>query len=253
MRKGFGAAALLVAIPLAATLLGSGSLQAGPAKVGDTVWAQWKPNDWYHGKAERACPLGLHVVFDDGDSLCVHASLIAVDAPLAAADKGPAAGARVLAIWSDGRYYPATVRAAAKDGFDVVYDDRAAGKVAAKDLRVLPQGKPAKTAAAGEVVWAQWGPNAWYHGKVDKPCEAGGLHVRFDDGDDACLAPILVAVDAAPAKDAIKPAARVLGRWKDGHLYPATVIGADGVSFEVRYDDGASGSVPLADLRHISD
>ncbi len=96
--------------------------QAGAPKVGDKVWAQWKPNAWYHGKVDKACDWGLHVQFDDGDKGCFHSDLIAVDKPMPAADVKP--GARVLALWSN-KLYPATVTGKpAGDKVKVFFDDR---------------------------------------------------------------------------------------------------------------------------------
>ena len=51
----------------------------------------------------------------------------------------------------------------------------------------------------GDTVWAQWVPDGWYHGKIDKKSDVG-LHVAFDDGDQADRAIALIAVDSAPKK-----------------------------------------------------
>jgi len=110
--------------------------QAGAPKVGDTVWAQWKPNGWYHGKVDKACDWGLHVQFDDGDKGCFHADLIALDTPMPAAAVKP--GARVLAKWSDGKFYAATVTGKPDGGtVAVFFDDRTPFKATVKDLRNL--------------------------------------------------------------------------------------------------------------------
>ena len=45
--------------------------------------------------------------FDDGDEACRSADLVVLDAPMAR--DAVKVGARVLAKWTDGRYYPATV------------------------------------------------------------------------------------------------------------------------------------------------
>lgn len=68
----------LLASLVVASLVPSRAAADAP-KVGDKVWAQWKPNDWYPGKVAKACPTGLHVVFDDGDEADLAVSLIAVD------------------------------------------------------------------------------------------------------------------------------------------------------------------------------
>ncbi|MFH1529931.1 MAG: hypothetical protein ABIK09_04245 [Pseudomonadota bacterium] len=110
--------------------------QAGAPKVGETVWAQWKPNAFYHGKVDKTCDWGLHVQFDDGDQGCFRADLVAVDAPMPAAAVKP--GARVLAKWSDGKLYPATVTGKPDGGnVEVFFDDRTPYKASVKDLLAL--------------------------------------------------------------------------------------------------------------------
>ena len=114
----------------------SSLVMAAQPKVGDMVYAQWKPNAWYHGKVDKTCDYGLHVQFDDGDKGCFHASLIAVDQPVAVADVKP--GLRVMAKWSDNKLYPATVVATPKgETVEVFFDDRTPFTTSVKDLRAI--------------------------------------------------------------------------------------------------------------------
>lgn len=243
---------IVTSAALTALLLLSTVAQAGPhAKVGDVVWAQWRPNSWYHGKVDATCDLGLHVSFDDGDKACLHANLVVIDQPLADAS-GVAPGTRLLAKWKDGRFYPATATVIAADGVSVVYDDKAEGKLAPADLRAVPDWSPYQKVAVGDTVWAQWKPNAWYHGKVDATCDLG-LHVAFDDGDVGCYSPALVVLDK-PAAEVPKSRLRmrVLALWSDGRFYPATVTREAGAHFDVRFDDGATAEkLERKDLRFL--
>src|SRR5260221_11844978 len=66
---------------------------ADPPKVGDVVWAQWKPNQWYHGKLDKKTDLGFHVAFDDGDKSDLPVSFLALDNAPKKADLKP--GVRV--------------------------------------------------------------------------------------------------------------------------------------------------------------
>ena len=112
------------------------SAHAGGPKVGDTVWAQWKPNAFYHGKVDKRCDWGLHVQFDDGDRGCFRADLIAVDTPMPAA--AIKIGAKVLAKWSDGKLYPATIVGKPDGGsVKVFFDDRTPFTTTVKDLRAF--------------------------------------------------------------------------------------------------------------------
>lgn len=224
------------------------ALAADP-KVGDTVWAQWRPNAWYHGKADKACDRGLHIAFDDGDQACISPALAAVDRGATTGELKP--GTRVLARWSDGKYYGATVlRSAGGDKVRVQYDDRAELDVAAAETRLLADAPTSATVAVNDVVWAQWKPNAWYHGKIDKTCEQG-FHVSFDDGDEACISAALIAKDVAPTGSP-RIGARVIAKWRDGKLYPATVSAVSGTTVSVSFDDGAQGSAALSDVRTYS-
>lgn len=233
---------------LVVLLLVLASFPASAANPGEAVWAQWKPNAWYHGKAQGACALGLQIAFDDGDSLCVHPSLVAADKAPA---EGVAVGTRALAKWTDGKPYPATVAAVDGATCDVRFDDGTSGTSAAGDLRLLPAPEPARTAKVGDVVWAQWRPNVFSRGKIDETCDLG-LYAQLEGGREGCYPPSLVVVDIAPDKGTVAVGARVLAKWKDGKLYPSTVTGGDGASYLVRYDDGDTGAAALADLRLIA-
>ncbi|GMV43797.1 MAG: hypothetical protein AMXMBFR64_55130 [Myxococcales bacterium] len=223
------------------------ALAADP-KVGDTVWAQWRPNSWYHGKADKACDRGLHIAFDDGDEACISPALAAVDAAPSAG--GVRAGTRVLARWTDGKLYPATALSAGGDRVRVRYDDRAELEVAVSDTRLLADEPQGRGVAVGDVVWAQWKPNAWYHGKLTKSCDLG-FHVAFDDGDEACTSPALIAKDSAPGGPP-RVGARVIAKWRDGKLYPGTVSGVSGTTISIAYDDGDQGTAALSDIRVYS-
>jgi len=247
MRGVFGGAPAALAL-LLVTLAGAAPA-AAQAKVGDVVFAQWRPNNWYHGKVDATCPLGLHIAFDDGDEVCVHPSLVAVDA--APADpKALKPGLRVLARWSDERFYPATVKLVAPEGVAVGFDDRAERTLQAAELRLLPAVSPPRQPAAGDVVWAQWKPNSWYRGKAGQACTLG-LDVAFEDGDAGCYPPALIVPDTPPT-EAPKVGTRVLAIWGDGKFYPATVTEAGPEAFGVRFDDGATSKVALKDLRLLA-
>lgn len=112
-----------------------------------------------------------------------------------------------------------------------------------------PRSASAQPAYVGAVVWAQWTPNSWYHGRVDRTCP-GGLHVQFDDGDRACRSFSLIAVDQGARL--VRPNARVLAPWRNGRMYPGRVAARlpNGL-YQIRFDDGAMTSVPLRSLRTI--
>jgi len=220
-------------------------------KVGDKVWAQWKPNDWYPGKAAKACPTGFHIEFDDGDKADVAVSMIAVDsAPKKEAVK---VGTRVLGLWTDKKFYPGTIAKLADGKYDVDFDDGDSLSVGLEDLRLVAVKQVAvRTAKVGDKVWAQWKPNDWYAGKAAKACPKG-LHVEFDDGDKADLPVSLIAIDVAPKKESVKVGTRVLGLWTDKKFYPGTVVKQVDGKYDIAFDDGDSLSVELGDLRLLNE
>src|SRR5579871_5870517 len=112
-------------ILLAASLsvLGMGCMNAGAekAKVGERVWAQWRPNAWYPGKVTRTVPTGLHVVFDDGDEADLPSSQVAVDR--VPPTEQVQVNSRVLAPWLNGRYYPGKITSISNGIYGVQFDD----------------------------------------------------------------------------------------------------------------------------------
>jgi hypothetical protein len=230
----------------------NGHAQPPAVKEGEKVWVQWRPNDWYHGTVGKKVPLGIHIEFDDGDKLNVNPSVVAVDrAPGKNAIK---VGARVIAQWTDKRYYPGWVSGASDGKFDIQFDDGDSLAVDPDDIRLLAvQPKADRTPKVGDTVWAQWRPNDWYRGKVGKVTKVG-LFINFDDGDTADLPVPLVARNRAPDKEAVKIGLRVLARWTDNRFYPATVTKeADGGNFNVRFDDSADLTVEPKDLRLLNE
>jgi hypothetical protein len=101
----------------------------------------------------------------------------------------------------------------------------------------------------GHVVFAEWRPNAWYHGRIDGRCP-GGLSIRFDDGDRACQPSSRIAVDRVPY--AIGLNARVVARWGNGRMYPGFVRSRTaGGLYTIQFDDGARRSVPISMVRTV--
>lgn len=91
------------------------------------------------------------------------------------------------------------------------------------DIRpIASESKAGIVPRPGDLVWAQWAPNAWYHGRVER-ITAVGLYIVFDDGDEADVAIALTAVDREPAKGSLALGMRVVARWTDDRFYPGTI------------------------------
>src|SRR5262245_52117794 len=105
-------------------------------------------------------------------------------------------------------------------------------------------------AKAGDVVWAEWKPNAWFHGKVAK-VDGKDIHIAFDDGDKAAVDASRVALDRAPKKDTVKVDTRVLAKFMKGGFYPGKIAKFVGDRYDIQFDDGDVDSVALDDLRLI--
>jgi hypothetical protein len=225
--------------------------QAAPPRVGDVVWAQWRPNAWFHGKVDKVVPVGLHVTFDDGDQADLAVSLITVD--VAPKQEQVKVGTRVLATRA-GKPFPGAVSAIAGGKYTIQFDDAMTETVALADLRLLAVNLVAdRTAKVGDVVWAQWRPNSWHHGMADKKTPLG-LHVTFDDGDKSDLPLCHIIVDRAPKKEDVKVGSRVLAKFIGGRFFPGTVteVTADG-QYAILFDDTDKLTVGLADLRLLNE
>jgi hypothetical protein len=124
---------LFVMIFFTASIAGT-VLSETKISTGDTVFAEWRPNSWYHGKVGTACAQGFTINYDDGDVKCCTISQIVADViPAASAVK---VGARVLALWGNGSYYPGTVSAIAGNEYSINFEDGDKGKATLDHIRL---------------------------------------------------------------------------------------------------------------------
>lgn len=234
-------------------------------EIGDAIWAQWTPNDWYPGTLVEETALGYVVVFADvtdvegvADDLPTSAeiptSLIVLDRVPEASDV--ILGTRVLALWpDDGWYYPATVVTEANEGlYNVVFDDHDVTVADLTGLRLRREPTALfNVPVVGDRVWVQWEPDDWYPGIVTEE-NSLGLHVLFDDGDEADRPTSLVVVDLAPEADQVGFGSRVLAHLTGEWFYPGTIVKVleDG-AYDVLFDTGERKVVALASLRLFSE
>jgi hypothetical protein len=210
---------------------------------GAVVWAEWSTNDWHRGTIQRPCDAGMHVAFHDGDKACLNAASIALDRAPQADEIRP--GVRVLAPWVISHLYPGQVVSISGDRAQMAYDDGDTGGATVRDLRIIGGDIP-----SGAVVWAEWSKNSWYHGTIERDCDAG-KHVLFDDGYAACIKTTSLALDRVPQAEEIRAGTRVLAPWPVSRLYPGEVVSVGGGRAEIAYDDGDAGSAPLGELRLV--
>lgn len=231
----------------------TGAFAAAP-NTGDEVWAQWRPNSWHLGTVDGDCGVALHIAYMDGDQGCVAPEMTAFDRLPSGAEL--ASGARVLALWTDGRMYPGRIEGKSSDGrFPVRFDDgdaRAVRRIALRPMATPAPTRPSPRAGAALVV--QVTPNNWQQATLERSGACSGASpVRLASRELRCVSAPYMALDVAPPSDRIPVGTRVLARWTDGKLYPALVAPnqpAEGVA--VNFDDGASLTVPGPDIRVIS-
>ena len=235
-------------------------------EVGDRVWAQWTPNDWYPGELIEETALGFLVAFDDTSGVDdVDPDLPATaDRPLAliVVDRmvevdQEAVGTRVLAQGADGWFYPATIVAKAELGlYDVLFDDRDTATVDLAQIHLRGESMqpgPGPAPEVGDIVWAQWEPGDWYPGMVAEETVIG-FRVAFDDGDEADLPPSLVIVDRAAEVDQVAFGTRVLAQAADERFYPGTVVNVNEAGlYDILFDEEYLATVDLEDLRLFSE
>jgi len=100
----------------------------------------------------------------------------------------------------------------------------------------------------GDAVYAEWTPNGWYHGKIDKICSAG-WHIQFDDGDQKCCTLSQIVKDVVPPKSKVKVGSKVLAQWSNGRFYPGKVKAIAGNVYTIAFNDGDTGTATLAQIR----
>ena len=102
---------------------------------GTVVWAEWEDDAWYHGTIASTCDGGYQINYDDGDTKCCSISQIAIDEIPDA--NSIAEGVRVLAMWTDGKYYPGSIASISGESYDINYDDGDKLVVALEKIRLI--------------------------------------------------------------------------------------------------------------------
>ncbi len=106
----------------------------------------------------------------------------------------------------------------------------------------------AATLKVGDVVFAEWTTNGWYHGKITKTC-AVGFHILFDDGDQKCCTPAQIVKDIVPTPDKVKVGTKVLAQWSNGRFCPGSVTAISAGNYSIHFDDGDNGIVKIEQIR----
>ena len=110
-------------------------------------------------------------------------------------------------------------------------------------------GSAGQTLQPGDIVFAEWSSNGWYHGTVGDACGGGKYMVLFDDGDKKCCSINQIVIDAVPPADSVSEGTPVLAQWSDGKFYPGKVISIDGEVYNISFDDGDQGQAGLEQIR----
>jgi predicted Zn finger-like uncharacterized protein len=164
-----------------------------------------------------------------------------VPAAAKAAVSGMADGSRVFAQWSDGFWYPATVRSSSSRGVMVEYDDGEPGNLALDRVREL-------RVAEGDRIQCRWqGGPAYFPGKVAK-CGGEKVLVHYDDGEKETTTLSMVRV-IREEDIPWQVGDRVVANWPpEPFFYPATITKIDSGFISVDYDDGAHADLVLAQV-----
>ncbi|MBX3720476.1 MAG: DUF4537 domain-containing protein [Turneriella sp.] len=102
--------------------------------------------------------------------------------------------------------------------------------------------------AAGLAVWAEWKPNAWYHGTIAESCAEGWLF-HFDDGDKKCCPAADIAADTIPAAGDVRKGSKVVAEWTDMRYYPGKISAVSGDSYSIQFEDGDKRDVDISKIR----
>lgn len=131
MKRNLWIAAAVLVLLVVSPALAAGGEGFTP---GQAVYAEWTPNGWYHGKITQTCDAGWHILFDDGDQKCCAPAQIVKDVvPNASKVK---VGSNVLALWSNGKFYPGKVTAIAAGVYSIAFADGDKGTANLSQIRL---------------------------------------------------------------------------------------------------------------------
>ncbi len=120
-------------------------------------------------------------------------------------------------------------------------------------LFLLPEIKNSASAESqfkpGDIVFAEWVVNGWYHGRVGHECGDGNFMIFFDDGDTKCCSTSVIVHDVVSRKTCVLPGKAVLARWIDGRYYPGTVSVINGDIYNINFNDGDKVKATLDQIR----
>jgi len=102
---------------------------------------------------------------------------------------------------------------------------------------------------SGDIVFAEWSVNGWYHGTVGEECDAGSFMIFFDDSDTKCCQISNIVKDVVPQQSNVLPGVKVLAQWTDGKFYPGTVSVINNGTIYINFDDGDKRQVTLDQIR----
>jgi hypothetical protein len=86
--------------------------------AGTRVAALWKDGRYYPGTIAGVLSQGLEVAYDGGDRWVVPVATLVIISPGIIRE-----GARVLAVWTDGRMYPGVIASRSPGGATIAWDD----------------------------------------------------------------------------------------------------------------------------------
>ncbi len=141
-------------------------------------------------------------------------------------------GSKILAQYSDGQWYEATISQISGQEYFVQYDDGLTAWLPTTQIRPLVI-KGNDAISVGMRVQAQWNDGGWYAATISQ-INADKYYVTFDDGFSACLQyhqiqPMMLS-----------PGMRVMAQWTDESWYPGTITEIGGDTYFIQFDDGAS-------------
>lgn len=146
-----------------------------------------------------------------------------------------APGTEIMALWSNGTWYPGVAEEVRGDLCFVAFED--GEKRWAERREVAAQSDPpaaeAESWQPGMKVRGRWVDGRWYPGEIDR--RFGQVwHVAFDDGDQAWLAP-----DRIRSTDrSIVKGPRAMARWNDGKWYQGVIDQERHGLAHLSFDDG---------------
>lgn len=202
-------------------------------RPGMRVAAKWSDGNWYMATVDSIAVNSCDVSYADGTKGSVSYN----DVTLIPNDIFLRPGEKVLAVWSNARFYAGTVQSVAADGAVIQWEDGSASSKVS--FGKIIKNVESIALSLGQQVSAQWSDGNWYLAKIDS-VSGNTFNVTYADGEKGAVK--MEEIRSIPSNMALKAGDRVLAVWSEARFYGGVVQSVDADGATIKWDDGSSPS-----------